>query len=102
MGCGGSKVSAVDGDAIDGDEIARQNSENGIKVSSNEETEQKSVQFSPEIKTNVFLQLKMIRHIFLGTQSWINHLFRQLDPNKNKSFNLAIIFIEVTLQNHLL
>ena len=52
MGCGGSKVSAVDGDAIDGDEIARQNSENGIKVSSNEETEQKSVQFSPEIKTN--------------------------------------------------
>ena len=52
MGCGGSKVSAVDGEAIDGDEIARQNSENGIKVSSNEETEQKSVQFSPEIKTN--------------------------------------------------
>ena len=52
MGCGGSKVSAVDGEVIDGDGLARQNSENGIKVSSNEETEQKSVQFSPEIKTN--------------------------------------------------
>ena len=48
MGCGGSKVSAAEVEAVDGNE----NLENGIKVSSNEETEQKSVQFSPEIKTN--------------------------------------------------
>ena len=52
MGCGGSKISAVDADALDGDENANQSPVNGIKVASNEETEQKSVQFSPEIKTN--------------------------------------------------
>lgn len=71
MGCGGSKVSAVDGKAIDGDEIARQNSENGIKVSSNEETEQKSVQFSPEIKTNgvstVEGKIILVRHPVIET-----------------------------------
>ena len=52
MGCGGSKISAADVDALDGDENANQSPVNGIKVASNEETEQKSVQFSPEIKTN--------------------------------------------------
>ena len=50
MGCGGSKISAVDAEAVDGD--VHQSPENGIKASTKEEQEQKSVQFSPEIKTN--------------------------------------------------
>ena len=74
MGCGGSKVSAVDGEVIDGDGIARQNSENGIKVSSNEETEQKSVQFSPEIKTNGVstVEGKIIFYVYPAVETRVN------------------------------
>ena len=77
MGCGGSKVSAVDGEVIDGDGITRQNSENGIKVSSNEETEQKSVQFSPEIKTNGVstVEGKIIFYVYRAVETRVTELY---------------------------
>lgn len=52
MGCGGSKVSAVDTESVDGGNNVHLSPGNGVKTSANEEQEQKSVQFSPEIKTN--------------------------------------------------
>ena len=52
MGCGGSKISAGDADALDGGENADQSPMNGIKVASNEETEQKSVQNSGSTKNS--------------------------------------------------
>ena len=52
MGCGGSKVNAVDAESVDAEGNAQQSPGNGIKSSINEETDQKAVQFSPEIRPN--------------------------------------------------
>ena len=52
MGCGGSKVNAVDAEAVDGRDTELQSPGNGVKTSINEESDPKAVQFSAEIKSN--------------------------------------------------
>ena len=53
MGCGGSKVNAVDADAIDGRDTELQSPGNGVKTSINEESDPKAVQFSAEIQSKL-------------------------------------------------
>ena len=52
MGCGGSKINAVDAESIDERDTEPQGPENGIKASIREETDAKTVQFSSNIDSN--------------------------------------------------
>lgn len=52
MGCGSSKVNAIDNEAIDDEESVQQNTGNGIKTSIIEEKDQKAVQFSSGVQSN--------------------------------------------------
>ena len=52
MGCGGSKIDSIDTEAVDGGDNVHLSPGNGIKASIHEQSDQKAVQFSPEIQSN--------------------------------------------------
>ena len=52
MGCGSSRVNVIDDEAIDDADSVQKNSGNGIKTSTIDEREEKTVQFSTDPQSN--------------------------------------------------